>query len=244
MADNLTGEVLFLHGWGGSHERTWVRLGWAERMRAAGFAVEGLNLLGHGVPAASHDPQAYADIVGPVRAALAGRRGLVGIGYSLGAKILLQLSAETPGLFARLVLIGLGNNAFRPLGASQALSSALLEGVPATAAPAFVRMIEEVKATGNDIRAMAACITRPQETPLRPEDLASVRHPVCIVNGALDNFVLPQDELARALPSAQQRLFEGYDHLDIVEKGDVIDFVVDLLAAEGPHAAGIDESAR
>lgn len=222
-------KLVMLHGWGGSFSRTWERLGWAELMRENGFDVIGPDLLGHGADGGPHDPQAYAGIVDDVSAKLDGLQGAVGVGYSLGAKILLGLSARFPGMFSRLAMVGMGNNAFRPLGAAQALSSALLDGLPADAPKPFARMIDEVLQSGNDIKAMAACITRPQESPLTPEELKSVTHPLLIVNGSEDNFVLPQDQLKAALPHAEEIIFEGYDHLDVVEADDVKRAVLTFL---------------
>ena len=165
--------VVLLHGWGGSFQHTWVRLGWAHCLESNGFPIIEHDLPGHGVPEAPRDPQAYATILDDLDARLGHLDGVVGIGYSLGAKLMLALACRHPHMFSQLVLVGCGDNAFKPLGASELLARALREGLPPDAPPALVKLIDDVKASGNDPEAMAACITRPQENPLTEAQLGA-----------------------------------------------------------------------
>ncbi|MCB1957085.1 MAG: alpha/beta fold hydrolase [Rhodocyclaceae bacterium] len=224
--------VLLLHGWGGSFRHTWQRLGWVERLAAAGYPVIGPDLPGHGVAQAAHDPLAYADIAHEVDRLVGHHRGVIGIGYSLGAKLLLTLATRHPDLFRQLVLIGIGDNAFKPLGASEALARALREGLPSDTPPALARLIADVRASGNDPEAMAACITRPQESPLTEAQLAPLTVPTLIANGTEDRFVLPQERLLAALPSAETVMFDGFDHMDVVGRPEVMDAVLARLNRE------------
>jgi len=223
--------ALLLHGWGGSFSHTWERLGWVSRLEAAGFTVIGTDLPGHGVPEAPHDPLAYAAIVDDVDRLIGHHRNVIGIGYSLGAKLLLTLATRHPALFSQLVLVGIGDNAFKPLGASEALAKALREGLPEGAPATLVKLINDVKASGNDPQAMAACITRPQESPLTEAQLVPLDLPILIVNGSEDHFVLPQTRLLAALPQADTLMFEGFDHMDVVSRPVVVKAVLERLGA-------------
>jgi len=221
--------VLLLHGWGGSFEHTWVRLGWVTCLESNGYTVIEQNLPGHGVPEAPHDPQAYANIVDDLDAQIGHLKGVIGYGYSLGAKLMLALAARHPDMFSQLVLVGVGDNAFRPLGASDLLASALRDGLPADASTALSKLIDEVKASGNDLEAMAACITRPQEQPLTEDQLSALDVPILIVNGSIDAFALPQSRLVAALPKADTLMFEGFDHVDVVGRLEVVETVLQRL---------------
>lgn len=222
--------VLLLHGWGGSFDHTWVRLGWVSCLDSNGYTVIEQNLPGHGVAEAPHDPQAYANIVDDLDAQVSHLRGVIGFGYSLGAKLMLALAARHPDMFSQLVLVGVGDNAFKPLGASKLLAQAVRDGLAPDASPALTRLIDDVKASGNDMEAMAACITRPQEKPLTEAELAGLDVPILLVNGSIDEFALPQDRLLAALPKADTLMFEGFDHVDVVGRLEVVETVLKRLA--------------
>jgi len=224
--------VLLLHGWGGSFQHTWVRLGWVSCLESNGYRVIEQNLPGHGVPEAPHDPQAYANILDDLYAQVGHLRGVTGFGYSLGAKLMLALAARHPDMFNQLVVLGIGDNAFKPLGASKLLAQSVREMLPADASPALVKLIDEVKSSGNDLEAMAACITRPQEQPLTEAELAGLDMPILIVNGSKDQFALPQERLVAALPKADTLMFDGFDHVDVVGRLEVVETVLKRLNRE------------
>lgn len=210
------GRVHLLHGWGGAFRQTWGETGWVDRLEHEGYEVCGLQLLGHGVPTGPHSPADYAGIADLIESELQGVESGIAIGYSLGAKILLEMSCRHPEMFRRLVLVGIGVNAFKPLGASAALADCLRNGLPKDAPADLSRLIGSVLASGNDPLAMAACITRPQDQPITALRLKAVRCPTLIVNGSSDRFVLPQEPLVDALPDAVGVLLEGLDHMDVL----------------------------
>lgn len=230
MAAENSQKIVLVHGWGGSFQGTWVDHGWADRIGATGADVVGINLQGHGVPAASHDPEEYAGIVEEFSEQVKHLRGAIGVGYSLGAKSVLQTAMRHPGVFKAVILIGMGNNTFRPLGASDLLAKCMREGLPDDAPAPLKRLVDDVYRVGNDREAMAACITRPQDDPILPGDLHSVDLPAYLVNGTEDHFVMPDDQLTGAMPSLHTRYFIGMDHMDIVLDPQVQDYVVSLIA--------------
>jgi pimeloyl-ACP methyl ester carboxylesterase len=71
------------------------------------------------------------------------------------------------------------------------------------------------EANGNDLKALAACMSRPRsESNL--EALKSIRVPVLIVVGTNDVLVGSPDHLVQAIPKAQLLKIEGRDHLSTV----------------------------
>lgn len=229
-ADNAGRNVFLLHGWGGTFDQTWRRTGWDERLKGAGYSVHGPQLLGHGVPDGPHDPAAYACIADLLESELEGVTGAIGIGYSLGAKMFLELSCRNPRTFSALVLIGLGANTFKPLGASAVLADTLRNGLKPDAPDALRRLIASVIESGNDPLAMAACISRPQDSPITPDRLKVVTCPVLLLNGSEDHFILPVEPLIDALPNVSSELLSGLDHLDLVNDAGVVDETLSFLA--------------
>lgn len=95
-------KVLFLHGvglraeaWGGQIEEF-----------ARDYTVIAPDMPGHGESNALVKPDpALADYVAEVRSALAGERGIVVVGHSMGAMIALQLAAHAPELVRGVVAL-------------------------------------------------------------------------------------------------------------------------------------------
>ena len=103
--------VVLVHGWGGSFEATYARHGWADRLRALGRKVVGLDVRGHGKKPAVEDPEHYADLASDLEADLPPGAFDI-IGFSLGAKLSLELASRHPDRVRRMVLGGLGDGYF------------------------------------------------------------------------------------------------------------------------------------
>ena len=104
--------VLLVHGWGSSFERTWVATGVSALLEDAGRTVIGVDLLGHGAAPKPHDPAAYADLTERLVDALPAEGTVDAVGFSLGARTLLELATAQPQRFDRIVLAGIGDGAF------------------------------------------------------------------------------------------------------------------------------------
>src|SRR5687768_15403327 len=104
--------VVLVHGFASSFERNWRQPGWVDLLEEGGRPVIPVDLLGHGDAPKPHDPAAYADLESGVEAVLP--EGPVdGLGFSLGARVLLTLAARVPDRFGKLVVGGVGANLFR-----------------------------------------------------------------------------------------------------------------------------------
>ena len=99
----MTDPVVLVHGFATSSARTWGDNGWLDLLGDVGRRPVAIDLLGHGTAAKPHDPDAYQAMEALVEAQLP--EGTVdGIGFSLGARVLLTLACEHPERFGRLVL--------------------------------------------------------------------------------------------------------------------------------------------
>src|SRR5258708_20148941 len=121
-----------VHGSASDYRLNWVGTRWQEALIAAGFKVFGLDCRGHGHSDKPHDPAAYAigimagDIVRfldhvelPSAAYL---------GYSMGARIGLQVVMDFPIRVQRAALGGIG--AAGAIKRAHALAQAPLPGPP------------------------------------------------------------------------------------------------------------------
>jgi pimeloyl-ACP methyl ester carboxylesterase len=220
--------VVLVHGWGGSFATTWQRSGFTELLADAGRPVIGVDLLGHGAAPKPHDPEAYADLTGRIEDALPAPP-VDAVGFSLGALTLLRLAIRRPEAFRRIVVAGIGRNAFEPDDVGRARILAGLEG---TAEPEdnLARLFSQyADQPGNDRLALAAVMRR-NDGPLAPDALAAVTVPVLVVLGDRD-FAGPAEPLVEALPDARLVTLRNVDHFATPESFGFIDATLEFLDA-------------
>lgn len=96
-------KALFVHGWATD---AWV---WGNISEALGFGTDGglaLNLPGHGSSARWLEPSLNPALLSLAKPLLDAGEGGVGIGWSIGAEVLLSLAASFPEKFSVLILVG------------------------------------------------------------------------------------------------------------------------------------------
>lgn len=219
--------VVLVHGFASSFERNWRELGWVDLLADAGREVVPVDLLGHGTAEKPHDPAAYADLESCVSGALPPSGQVDGIGFSLGARLLLGVAAEHPDRFNKIVVGGVGQNLFQSHD-PEALAAAVESGEapPGGIAHLFVQYAE---GSGNDRKALAACLRRP-ESPLTAEQLARITCPVLVVLGDQD-FAGPADPLVDALPDAKLVTLRNTEHFGTPKSFGFIDASLEFLGA-------------
>jgi pimeloyl-ACP methyl ester carboxylesterase len=217
--------VLLLHGFATSAARTWGDNGWLDLLGDTGRTVLAPDLLGHGTAPKPHDPEAYRDLAGAVAASLP-EGPLDGIGFSLGARTLLELAVRQPERFRRLVVAGVGANLFR-----QDRSSAVAQALRGEADPAdpVARYFAGLAAEPDQDPQALAALTEAGRGPLDPADLAAVTCPTLVVLGDND-FAGPPDPLVDALPDAQLVVLPRTDHFATPKSFRFIDAALDFLA--------------
>jgi pimeloyl-ACP methyl ester carboxylesterase len=228
-----TQPVVLVHGLGSSFEHGWRAPGWVDLLGDAARPVIPVDLLGHGTADAPHDPEQYAHLESSIERALPDdpTETVDAIGFSLGAILLLRMAARTPERFGRLVLIGVGQNAFRNDDVHGDLAAAFERGGD----PEDVRtrlFVQLARTAGNDALAMAACLRRPVE-PFTPVDAAGVTCPTLVIIGDKD-FAGPPEPLVDALPDAQLVVLKGIDHFRTPSEFDCIDAALEFVEAVPP----------
>ena len=220
--------VLLVHGFASSFERNWREPGWVDLLSDAGREVIGVDLLGHGNADKPHDPAAYEHIEDDVRAALPDEGAVDAIGFSAGARIVLDLASREPHRFNRIVAGGVGANLFA-WGSAEHLARAVEHGISEDT-PAVGRVFATFAAgAGNDRAALAAFLRRPQQ-PMTPEQLSTIACPVLVVLGEKD-FAGPADPLLEALPDARLVTLPGTDHFATPKDFKFLDAALEFLDA-------------
>jgi pimeloyl-ACP methyl ester carboxylesterase len=220
--------LVLLHGFGSSFDHNWQQTGWVDILADFGVTVPAIDLPAHGSSPPLHDPADYAHVDEEVSNALPADGLIGGVGFSAGAELLLRLAVAEPERFDRIVLLGLGDNAFES-GDPAALVAALesSDEPEDVRARTFRRL---ARSAGNDPKALSAFLRRPRQA-LTEEDLLRLSCPVLVVLGDRD-WVGPADRLIAALPSASLVSLAGVDHFATPSDFGAIDATVKFLGLE------------
>ena len=151
-----------------------------------------------------------------------------GVGFSLGAQLLLEVACRMPDRFGRLVVAGVGANLFRDENGEHIARA--IEGGAGDDDPVTLHFAQLAAAAGNDPAALAACMRRPR-SPVTPADMAKVECPVLVVLGDRD-FAGPAAPLVDALPDARLVTLAGCDHFATVKQFGFLDATLEFLGAQ------------
>lgn len=217
--------VVLVHGFGTSFELTWVHNGWVDLLADEGREVIGVDLLGHGQAPKPTDPAAYGDLGERVRDALPADGTVDAIGFSLGAKTLLQVASADPGRFRSLIVAGVGANLFQARD-HEPIVRAVRTGDDGDS-PALRYFAGLADLPGNDREALAACMEGGGGI-VTVEQLAAITCPVLVVLGDQD-FTGPADPLVEALPDATFVELARTDHAKTPKSFAFIDAALDFL---------------
>jgi pimeloyl-ACP methyl ester carboxylesterase len=226
--------VLLLHGFATSSARTWGETGWIDLLQDAGRTVLAVDLLGHGEAPKPHDPAEYDRLEDLVLEAMPDEP-VDAVGFSLGARTLLVLASAHPERFNRIVVAGVGANLFRHDESSSLLADAVEDdsdgpGLGGDGSPVTQYFRGQAAETGNDRKALAACLRRPHATQLTEEGLARITCPVLVVIGDRD-FAGPGDPLVERLADARMVVLRNVDHFATPKDFGFLDAGLDFLGA-------------
>jgi pimeloyl-ACP methyl ester carboxylesterase len=219
---------VLLHGCGGSFASAFETTGWLEALRAAGRTPVKIHLPGHGVIPAPHDPAYYADLAGLVMKELPADP-FDAVGFSLGAKILLEIALRAPTNVDRIVLGGVGDNVFAPEGIAEAAARALEQGPTQDTPPPVLAFLKTWEPERNDPLGVAAVLRRPPNPVFTPERLEGIVQPVLVVNGTADPVAREASRFFAGLPHAKRIALGGVGHFDLTAQAAFIGETIDFL---------------
>jgi pimeloyl-ACP methyl ester carboxylesterase len=220
--------VVLLHGCGGSRESTFVATGWLSALSEAGRSSVAPHLPGHGTRSASRDPASYADLAGLVMRELPDG-AYDAVGFSLGAKLVLELAIRTPERLGRLVLGGIGDNVFAPESIAEAAARALEHGPTPETPPPVLAFLETWDPERNHARAIAAVLRRPPNPTFTEERLRHISAPVLIVNGDADPVTRLGHRLMSSLAHVTSVTLPRVDHFSLPAQPAFIRHAVEFL---------------
>jgi pimeloyl-ACP methyl ester carboxylesterase len=225
--------LVAVHGFASDYRLNWVGTRWQEALTNSGFRVIGLDCRGHGHSDKPHDEASYAvDVMaGDVVRLLDDLevQAAAYLGYSMGARIGLEVLLDFPDRISRAVLGGIG--AAGAIDRAEAIAHALREGEPTDdpVAQTFYRFASSRPI--NDLRALAACIAglRPDANPQR---LAAIQTPILVVVGENDDIARGAPELVELIPTARLVTIPGRDHMSAVPAREFKQAALEFLTAE------------
>jgi pimeloyl-ACP methyl ester carboxylesterase len=225
--------LVVVHGFASDYRLNWVGTRWQEALTGAGFRVFGLDCRGHGNSDKPHERAAYsieimagdvARLLDHVDVPAAGY-----LGYSMGARIGLQVVLDFPNRVRRAVLGGIGTAG--AIESADAIAQAFLRGEPTEdpVAQTFYRFASSRPI--NDMKALAACISGLQ--PVRDKaQLAAIKTPTLILVGDRDDIARHAPELVELIPSSRLVTIAGRDHMGAVPAKEFKEAAIEFLSAE------------
>lgn len=224
--------IVLVHGFASDYQLNWVGTRWQETLTGSGYRVIGLDCRGHGHSDKPHDPAAYrteimaADVVRLLDHVEVPQAAY--LGYSMGARIGLQVAMDHPQRVTRAVLGGIGTAG--AIDRADAIARAFLAREPTDdpVAQTFFRFASA--RPHNDLEALAACIRglRPNADPAR---LARIRTPILVVVGDEDVIARGAPELVELVPTARLVTIGGRDHMSAVVARDFKRAALEFLDA-------------
>lgn len=225
--------LIAVHGFASDYRLNWVGSRWQETLTNAGFRVIGLDCRGHGFSDKPHDEAAYSiDIMAGDVVRLLDHLDVPSaayLGYSMGARIGLEVVISFPRRVTGAVLGGLGTAG--AIQSANEIARAFLIGEP-TENPTARTFYQFASARpANDLEALAACIQglRPTASPSR---LSAITTPILIVVGDRDEVARGAPELIEMIPTARLVTISGRDHMSSVTAREFKQAALDFLAAE------------
>jgi pimeloyl-ACP methyl ester carboxylesterase len=225
--------LVVVHGFASDYRLNWVGTRWQEALTTAGFRLFGLDCRGHGRSDKPHDSAAYAiGIMGRDVTRLLDHLEVPSagyLGYSMGARIGLQVVMDSPSRVRRAVLGGIG--ASGSIRSAAAIAEAFLRGEPSDdpIAQSFYRFA--TARPTNDLVALAACIMGLQPR-WDPAKLSAIRTPILVAAGDRDELAPDAPELVELIPSSRLVTIAGRDHMGAVPAREFKQAAIDFLSAE------------
>ncbi len=225
--------IIVVHGFASDYRLNWVGSRWQETLTGSGFRVIGLDCRGHGQSDKPHDEAAYtvevmtADVVRLLDHVDVAEAAY--LGYSMGARIGLEVVLDNPDRITRAVLGGVGASGAIEHADEIAHAFQIGEATDDPIARSFYKFAS-ARPT-NDLIALAACIRglRPER---HPERLGRIRTPILVAVGERDDVARGAPELIEEIPTAHLYTIPNRDHMSAVTAREFKSAAVEFLTSE------------
>jgi pimeloyl-ACP methyl ester carboxylesterase len=225
--------IVLVHGFASDYQLNWVGSRWQETLIGAGFKVIGLDCRGHGQSDKPHAEANYSvdlmasDVIGVLDHLAIDRAAY--LGYSMGARIGLQVILDHPRRVTRAVLGCIGSAG--AIDHAAEIARAFRTGAP-TDDPIVQSFYKFASARpSNDMEALAACIVG-LKADLNADRLAKIGTPILIVVGDRDEIATGAAELVELIPTARLATVANRDHMSAVPAREFKQAALDFLTAE------------
>lgn len=224
--------IVLVHGFASDYRLNWVGTRWQETLTGAGFRVIGLDCRGHGHSDKPHEEAEYAvDVMTGDVVRLLDHLDVASaafLGYSMGARIGLEVVMDHPERVTRAVLGGIG--AAGAIGHAEQIARAFRLGEPSDDPVAQTFFKFASARPENDLIALAACIKglRPERSV---ERLAKIHTPILVVVGDRDQIARGAPDLIEEIPSARLVTIPGRDHMSAVPAREFKQAALEFLTA-------------
>jgi pimeloyl-ACP methyl ester carboxylesterase len=212
--------VILVHGFASSADNNWGITGWFKAL-APQYRVIALDCRGHGQSGKPHERAAYSgdkmrgDIINLMNHLGIARTLLMG--YSMGARISLDLLLHNPERLRAVVLGGIGGTPSSgvPFSRQPIIDAFLVDDPNSIVAPTAKQFRQFAELNRNDLKALAACMGADRRDATEA-DVAklSANVPVLIVIGTKDLLVGDPQALRASIPGSRLVMLEGRDHLN------------------------------
>jgi len=209
--------VVLVHGFASNARVNWLDTGWIDRLTAAGYRAVALDNRGHGGSVKLHDPEGYRleKMAGDVEALIdhLDLARVSAIGYSMGARILIDFAVHRSDRLHRLVLGGIGGAMAKGDLDREPIAAALLApSIDEVTDPVGRGYREFADRTRSDREALAACI-RGYGRPVDAAEAGRIDVPTLVAVGSKDAVAGSAAELAAMIPGAEVLDIPNRDHM-------------------------------
>jgi len=232
------GATILLHGFASNRTEMWRRLGWYAAFERRGVRAVAPDLRGHGESGKPHEATAYARerLVADVFALMDHlnlERATV-FGFSLGARIALEVALAAPTRVKNLILGGVGARLFDPPREGAPMADAMeADDSDSVAEPLLKSFRQFADEQGEDRKALAA-LARAGGRAFQAEQCARLTMPVLAIAGSRDALAGDPDALAQAFADGRAVTIPGCDHFSSIShalfKASVFDFLDGTMA--------------
>jgi len=209
--------VVLVHGFASSARVNWLDTGWMDWLVQAGYRAIALDNRGHGDSVKLHHVEDYRldKMSGDVLALIDHLElpRIRAIGYSMGARVLLDFASHHSDRLEQLVLGGIGGTMARAGLDREHIAAALLaptlDDVDDPVGRGYRLFADQ---TRSDRQALAACI-RGYGRPVETAETDRIAVPTLVAVGTKDAVAGSATELAAMIPGAEVLDIPNRDHM-------------------------------